>query len=90
VDILFDQFLDMRKRGHANEVDYLKNQALVALNLAEAILTDKHDGFSDNARAGLDLASHICANFHRRQTPWRRHGSVRCSGRRALFGIGNS
>jgi hypothetical protein len=59
MDNAFDKQLKFRKEGHIPSWDIHMRQASLELNLAEAILTDKAHGYSDNARAGLDLARHI-------------------------------
>ena len=58
MDMAFDQLNDLRKKGHSDEHDSQIIKALLELNIAEAIVKDKFDGFPNNARAGFDLALH--------------------------------
>jgi hypothetical protein len=59
MDMCFNNQLEFRKEGHIPAWSMPLRQASLELNLAEAIVTDKVHGFSDNAKAGVSLARHI-------------------------------
>ena len=58
MDVAFDQLLELRRSGQVSQYDVLKRIASAEFNFAEAILSDEYHGYSDNARAGVDLARH--------------------------------
>jgi hypothetical protein len=58
MDVYFDRFLEQRKKGHLDKLDVLGNQALLELNITEAVLDDAFHGYTDNAKAGVHLVCH--------------------------------